>query len=131
MLSLESLRHLFSLQSAAWTSTAILFLLAVRMWNGAPAMFAQWIAYRQAKAAERSGDWSRLRAEITRLDERCDHLQKEVDECREREAEWMHRAIAAEAFQLGEGEALQKAQRIVSADREEVARKREHGDGDA
>ena len=69
------------------------------------------------RAAEKSGDWSRLRDEIKRLDERCDHLQREVDECRKREGEWMSRAIAAEAVQLGEGRANQEAQRIVSAER--------------
>lgn len=77
--------------------------------------------------SEKDGDWKRLHAEIVRLDERvdhllarCDHLQKEVDECREREGEWMRRAIAAEAYQLGEGEAHQQAQRFLSAERQDI-----------
>lgn len=67
---------------------------------------------------ERTGDWQRLHAEIVRLDERCDHLQREVDECRQREGEWMRRAIVAEAASEGIGEARQEAQRIVSAERQ-------------
>jgi hypothetical protein len=69
----------------------------------------------------KSGDWSRLRAEIARLDERCDHLQKEVDECREREGGWMSRALAAEAerdgYNLGRGEVRQEAQLLDSKGR--------------
>jgi hypothetical protein len=41
-----------------------------------------------------------------------------VDECRKREGEWMQRAIAAEAYQLGEGAARQEAQRIISTERQ-------------
>lgn len=66
---------------------------------------------------EKGGDFQRLHAEIKRLDARCDHLQREVDECRKREGEWMHRAIAAEAASEGIGEARQEAQRIVSTER--------------
>lgn len=66
---------------------------------------------------EKNGDWARLHAEIVRLDARIDHLQKEVDECRQREAEWMRRAIVAEAASEGIGEARQEAQRIVSTER--------------
>jgi hypothetical protein len=75
--------------------------------------------------AEKNGDWKRSHDEIARLvmrvealEKRCDHLQKEVDECREREGEWMRRAISAEAASEGIGEARQEAQRIVSAERQ-------------
>lgn len=104
----DVLDQIFSLQTAAWTANAILLLFVVRMWNGAPAMFAQWIAYRRAKAEEKSSDWSRLREEITRLDSRCDDLQTEVDECRKREGDWMGRAIAAESALAGRGQAAQE-----------------------
>lgn len=72
----------------------------------------------------KTGDWERLRAEITRLDGRCDHLQGEVDECREREGKWMERAIAAEATLLGRGEARQEITILESS-------KRLEGDKDA
>jgi hypothetical protein len=93
-------------------------LFVARLWSGAPAILDKWLAWKAAKAAERSADWDRLRAEINRLDDRCDHLQGEVDECRRREGEWMQRAISAEAYQLGEGAARQEAQRIISTERQ-------------
>jgi hypothetical protein len=110
--------QLFSTSSAAWTAVLILALFVARLWSGAPAILDKWLAWRAAKAAERTAYWDRLLAEIRRLDERCDHLQVEVDACREREGEWMRRAIAAEAYHIGEGEALQTAQRIVSIERQ-------------
>jgi len=113
-----AINQLLSATSAAWVAVLILALFVVRLWSGAPAVLDKWLAWRAAKAAERAAYWDRLLAEIRRLDERCDHLQREVDACREREGEWMRRAISAEAFQLGEGEALQKAQRIVSRERQ-------------
>jgi hypothetical protein len=116
--------QLLSTTSAAWAAVLILALFVARLWSGAPAILDKWLAWRAAKAAERTAYWDRLLKEIKRLDERCDHLQSEVDACREREGEWMQRAIAAEAYQLGEGEALQKAQRIVSAERQMDADKK-------
>lgn len=78
---------------------------------------------RRISAEGETSDWSRLRDEIARLDGRCDHLQREVDDCREREGEWMRRAITAEATLQGEGEAWQEAQRIVSTERQADAKK--------
>jgi hypothetical protein len=63
------------------------------------------------------GDWGRLRAEIVRLDERCDHLQKEVDECREREHEWMGRALVAEGYLIGRGNFRQELTVLESTER--------------
>ena len=88
---------LFSWQLAAWSA----FLVNVGV----------WLKIRNERkrdiSSERGGDWSRLRAEIDRLDARCDHLQTEVDACREREGEWMHRALEAEAIVQGYGEVRQ------------------------
>lgn len=102
-----------------------LLIVGVMAWKAYPAVLARVLEGRRDREAAKSGDWSRLRAEIVRLDERCDHLQREVDECREREGVWMQRAIAAEAAMLGKGEAKQEAQRIVSAEREVDARARD------
>jgi hypothetical protein len=104
----EALGQFFSVQLAAWVATMGLLAHYWRRRNE---------PLRDA-ANEKVSDWARLRDEIVRLDARCDHLQHEVDECRKREADWMARAIAAEAYQLGEGEALQAAQRILSAERQ-------------
>ena len=61
------------------------------------------------EAIREGGDWARLRAEIDRLDGRCDHLQSEVDDCRQREGVWMSRAMVAEAKLQGQGEVNQAA----------------------
>ncbi len=98
-----------------WAWFGLAFARAIRE---SPNLWARWNERARDVAAEKTGDWSRLRAEIARLDERCDHLQREVDECREREGVWMQRAISAEAALLGMGDAKQEAQRIVSAERE-------------
>ena len=69
MVDVIALKQILSLESAAWVVVALVFLLVVRMWNGAPALFEQWIIYKQTKAAEKVSDWNRLREEITRLSE--------------------------------------------------------------
>jgi hypothetical protein len=87
------------------------FGLKLAAWAGLLMVGVHWFRAKNERrrddADERGGDFSRLRAEIKRLDERCDHLQREVDECREREGGWMQRAIAAEAYQAGRGQAAQ------------------------
>lgn len=91
------------------------------IWAAAGAMVTAALSWltnrRRAENDERSGDWSRLRAEIDRLDGRCDHLQQEVDKCHAEKAEWMQRAIAAEAVHLGLGKAHQDAAEIVAVER--------------
>jgi uncharacterized protein YlxW (UPF0749 family) len=120
------LGNFFSWQLAAWATFCLNVVAIFKIRN----------ERLRDTANEKSGDWSRLRDEIKRLDERCDHLltrcdhlQSEVDACREREGEWMSRAISAEAALLGEGEARQTAQRIVSADRQESATRKDKGNG--
>lgn len=89
--------HAFGLKLAAWVS---ILMVAVHLHR------ARNERLRDLQT-EKGGDWDRLRGEIDRLDERCDHLQTEVDECREREGHWMSRAIAAEAYKAGRGQAAQ------------------------
>ena len=121
------LEKIFSAASGVW---ALVCMGAVALFKAWPLILARVNERQRDKVSEKDGDWTRLRAEITRLDKRCDHLQHEVDECRAREGEWMQRAIAAEAALLGEGNALQAAQRIVSADRQEQSAKNKRGSGE-
>lgn len=125
MIDERALAEFFSLEAGVWSIFGVLFLLAWRMWNGLPNVMAQWIEWRKAKAAEKSQDWTRLRAEIDKLWNECAELRKVVQECERREGEWMSRAIAAEAKLLGMGEAKQEAQRIVSTERQADANKRD------
>lgn len=118
----ELLGKIFTTAMAAWTAV---FMLAVRLFHTWPLVMARVNERLRDKEAEKNGEWGRLHAEIARLDARlvsldarCDHLQHEVDECHRRESEWMQRAIAAEAYNLGQGTAFNEAQRIVSTERE-------------
>lgn len=140
MVDESALARLFSLEAGVWSIAAILMLGVWRMWNGLPAVMAQWVAWRQTKltaqlAREKAineakdQDWARLRDEVGRLvgrvqslEGKCDTLESEVDACRQREGEWMRRAIEAEAALMGRGRADQEAQRIVSAERQADAK---------
>jgi hypothetical protein len=104
------LRQLFSVESAAWTITALVSLFVLRMWNGAPAMFAQWIAYKRAKAEEKASDWSRLR-------DHCNFLIEAEERCRVELNEVKSRLASLEGWMAGQGQARQEAAGIVAAER--------------
>jgi hypothetical protein len=112
-----ALREIFSVQSAAWATTAILFLLSVRMWNGAPAMLDRWLAFRAARAAEKSADWNRRTEELRRIDERCQRLEQAEERCRSELGEVLQRLAALEGYQAGYGRASQEAAGVVAIER--------------
>src|SRR5688572_23381575 len=109
MVDLNVVNDILSTRNFVGGIFGLLAIAVWRKWTGLPAVMQLWIARRQAIATEKGKDWIRLREEINRLDERCDHLQREVDECREREGVWMGRAIAAESKLQGEGDVRQAA----------------------
>lgn len=113
----DALRSIFSLQSAAWTGIAILFLFLVRLWKGLPAVFAQWVAWRQVKALEKAADWTRLRDENKRLDDRCKRLEVSEEKCRSELADLQTRLAIVEGYQIGRGEAAQEVTIIESGKR--------------
>lgn len=134
-----ALKQIFSLQSAAWTATALFGLFVIRLWNGAPAMFAQWVEWRRTVAeartaeagriaAEKAADWSRLRDEIVRLSDaerKCradfDDLHDKFIERGQKHGEEIAglRAEIAElrGFLTGQGRAAQEAAGIVAIER--------------
>lgn len=118
-----------------WTTCLVLIVRTVRDW---PGIMQRWNERKRdiatATETEKENDWSRLRHEIERLDKRCDHLQAEVDACREREGEWMGRAIQAEAALMGRGRADQEAARMMAEERADpekasTSRQRFEGNG--
>lgn len=121
MVDERALAELFSVEAGVFSIATILGLMAWRIWNGLPNVMAQWIEWRKAKAAEKSKDWTRLRDEIDRLWAECRELRKSVQECEEREGEWMRRAIQAEAMAMGQGEARQAAAVAVAEMRVDTA----------
>lgn len=110
MVDALALKEIFSLESAAWIAVAILFLFVVRMWNGAPAMFEQWIAYKRAKAEEKSADWSRLR-------DHCSFLMQAEENCRAELNDVKGRLATLEGYMAGTGRAAQEAAGIVAIER--------------
>ena len=122
MLDRVAVGQMFSVEVAAWSATAILLLFVIRMWNGSPAMFAQWIEWRRLKAAEKASDWTRLRDEIDRLSEaekacRADHAKSVRDHADTvtKLADATHRIAALEGYYFGQGSARQEA--VVAIER--------------
>lgn len=117
MVDALALREIFSIQSAAWAGIALLFLLIVRMWNGAPAMFETWIRWRQSKAAEKAADWNRLRDEINRLSESEKQCREDFRELHGQHMDVIERLKALEGYMAGQGRASQEAAGVVALER--------------
>lgn len=110
MVDALAVRDIFSIEGAAWTSTLFIALLVLRIWNGAPAMFQQWIAYRRAKAEEKAADWSRLR-------DHCSFLMEAEERCRSELNEVKSRLATLEGYMAGQGRASQEAAGVVALER--------------
>lgn len=110
MADVLALRQILSVESAAWVAVALLFLFVMRMWNGAPAMFQQWIAYKRAKAEEKAADWSRLR-------DHCNFLMQAEEKCRSELNDVKGRLANLEGYMAGQGRASQEAAGIVAIER--------------
>lgn len=117
MVDALALKQIFSLESAAWITVAIIFLLVVRMWNGAPAMFEQWIAWRRARAEHKAAEWGRLLNENKRIDERCIRLEAAEERCRSELLEVKERLASLEGYMAGQGKASQEAAGVVALER--------------
>ncbi len=137
-----ALKQIFSLQSATWTIAALLALFIIRLWNGAPAMFAHWVEWRrtvaEAKAAEagrlaaeKAADWNRLRDEIIRLSDaerKCredfDALHQKFIDREEAHSEEM-RTVKSEiavlrGYMEGRGNAAQEMAGILAIERTQL-----------
>lgn len=117
MVDANALKQIFSLQSAAWTGVALLFLFVVRMWSGAPAMLEQWVALRRARAEERAADWVRLREEITRLSKAEQQCREDYASLHTKHMEVVERLTVLESYHIGQGKAAQEAAGIVAIER--------------
>lgn len=128
MIDGEALRAIFSVENAAWTATLLLMLFLVRMWNGAPAVFAQWIEWRrsiaEAQAAERkqtaedkAADWGRLREEISRLTEAEQKCRESFDQLHDNFLNLRQELADLRGYLAGQGRASQEAAGIVAIER--------------
>lgn len=129
MVDLSAINDILSIRNGVWSLVALFVVGMWRGWAGLPAVMQQWIARRQAIAAEKDAEWKRLRDEVVRIDGRCDFLQREVDECREREGKWMSRALTAEAIVQGHGEVRQAAAAASAEARLAEIDRNKKGDG--
>lgn len=109
-----------------------LWLVAIAMTTvvlrSGPSFLERWNERLRDKDAAKAGDWSRLRGEIKRLDERCAQIEEREQECQHNLADALQRIGQLEGYNLGIGEAHQTAQRIVSSERAKDARKKEEGE---
>ena len=131
-----SINPLLFLVPPVWVATLILLVQAVRT---SPMWMERWLQARQHKRDAKDQDWTRRGDEIARLAERvntletrCGTLEREVEKYREDSLYWKDRAITAEATLQGGGDAMNRAQMMLSSDRiEDAARKkREKPDDD-
>ena len=139
MVDWVALNSILSARNGVWTLVVLFVVGLWRGWAGLPAVMAQWVAMRQAQAAEKraveaakeaakAADWSRIRDEVDRLAGRVRLLEEQVAECERDRLHWMDRAIKAEAVLMGQGETRQQAQRIVAVERLTDKRKKEQGE---
>lgn len=117
MADVSAIRQIFSVEGAAWTGTAILALVAMRVWSGLPQLLDKWLAWRTAKAEERSADWRRLREEIIRLSEAEKRCREDYAALHAKHMEVIERLTALEAYHLGQGRASQEAAGIIALER--------------
>jgi hypothetical protein len=80
-------------------------------------MFAQWIAYKQAKAAEKAAHWNRLQTEITRLSEAERQCRQDFDKLHDEFVEMKSTLSELRGYQAGYGRAHQEAAAIVASER--------------
>lgn len=114
MFDSEALHQILSIQSAAWTATAIFMLLAVRLWSGTPAMFQQWIAYRSHQAEAKLADWNRLREEIKRLSEAEERCRRDYGDLYAQHMDMVRRIAELEGYMTGQNKASQEAAEIAT-----------------
>ena len=107
------LGKIFSISTAAWTAV---LMLAVRLFHTWPNIQARQNERKRDAAAEKAGDWDRLRDENKRL-----HAM--LDKCETERLKALERAVKAEATLQGYGE-LRQLRAIADAAKRQ-------GDGDA
>jgi hypothetical protein len=118
MFSDDLLGKIFNVATAAWTAV---LMLAVRLFHTWPNIQARQNERKRDAAAEKAGDWDRLRDENKRL-----HTM--LAKCEAERIEWMGRAVTSESVLQGLGYARQQAAQIIAVERLEEAAKRDAGE---
>lgn len=100
-------------------SAGVLALLAIRIWSGIPHLMEKWLAFRIARAAEKTADWNRRGDELNRLDARCVKLEQAEQRCRDDLADAKQRIAVLEGYQIGKGQLRQELTIIDATERME------------
>lgn len=114
----QAASEVFSGDVALWIMAVFNGVIAFRLWPVIPEIMSRINERKRDRqsAADRLQD--RLESRLEKLEHRVDATEEELAECHRERDEWRSRAVAAEAVKLGEGEARQMAQRIVSIERQ-------------
>lgn len=108
------------------------FGLPVAGWAAFCAIVVHWWKSRNERlrdtASEKAADWERLRAERDHARDDAEKLRAMLTECERISIERLGRAITAEATLQGYGDAIQRAQTLLSAERL-IEHKKPSGDG--
>lgn len=99
----------------AWAASLVFATLVFKFY---PLWKQRWTEARTAEDAITGHQWTRLTGEITRLDAEIKMLKQSEQNCREELADAKSRIAELEGYNIGQGKALQEAQRIVSTERE-------------
>lgn len=118
MVDAQALSQVFSVESGVWSIVAVVSVLAFRIWRVFPEVMARLNERRRDRNSAEDRHQARLEARIEKLEKRCDDLEEALAETRCERDEWKSRAVAAEAFLSGEGQARQVGQMIASTERE-------------
>lgn len=120
---------IFSAATAAWAAVC---MAAVALFKAWPAIMSRLNERHRDIAAERAGDWDRIRSERDLACEERDLVRDRWAACEAEILEWKARAITAEAYQLGVGMGRNEATTILAAERliQNGHRKPEVGDGE-
>jgi cell division protein FtsB len=116
-----TISRIFTLERGVWTLVLLALVAFIRT---SPLILARINERQRDGAAEKAGDWDRLRHEVERLSLRVEALERKVADCENERDEALKRAVLAEteliklqAYQAGLGEGKQTAQVILSTER--------------
>lgn len=122
---------IFSAASGVW---AMACMLAVALFKAWPNIMARLNERQRDNAAEKAGDWERLRAERDNARSERDAVRADRDrihalwiECEEEKLAWQSKAVSAEATLLGLGNARQREAERVAAERIAAAKVKDEG----
>lgn len=116
VVDLSAINDILSIRNGVWSLVALFVVGLWRGWAGLPAVMQQWIARRQAIAAEKDAEWRRLSDEVTRLAARHDECEDKLAA----EREERHQQVSELRDELAAERAERTKQQAINDGRGEV-----------